>query len=104
MLILNELSGGDYHPREASDTPRSQSTTTARPPLLPRAPEQPTDEHPTIHPDIPELPLPEPDPCKTAYDAIASIREEIFVFKVAHFFKFIFSSVLDLMICVGRFH
>ncbi|VDK86041.1 unnamed protein product, partial [Onchocerca ochengi] len=68
----------DHHPRKSTDTPRPHLPSTTRLPTLPRGPDQPSDQFPTIHPDIPELPIPEPDPCKSEYDAVASIRQEIF--------------------------
>lgn len=78
---------GDYHSKEPTDHSGLHLTTTTQLPPLSRGPEQPTDQLPTIYPDTPELPIPEPDPCKSEYDAIASIRQEIFVFKVAYFFS-----------------
>uniref|UniRef100_A0A158Q8F8 ZnMc domain-containing protein n=1 Tax=Elaeophora elaphi TaxID=1147741 RepID=A0A158Q8F8_9BILA len=88
LLAVQALyGGGNYHPRKPIDVPRPHLTTTTQSPLLPRTPEQPTDQFPTIHPDTPDLPIPEPDPCKSKYDAIASIRHEIFVFKDRWFWR-----------------
>ncbi|KAL4002392.1 Matrixin family protein [Acanthocheilonema viteae] len=87
LAVRTLYGGGAYHPKEPTDAPRLHSTTTTQSPSLPRRPEQPTNQLPTIHPDTPELPIPEPDPCKSEYDAVASIRQEIFVFKDRWFWR-----------------
>ncbi|VIO90959.1 Uncharacterized protein BM_BM4690 [Brugia malayi] len=85
LLAVRTLYGGrDYHPEKPTVAPQPHSSTTERPSLLPEGPERPTDRFPTIHP---ELPVPEPDPCKSEYDAVASIRQEIFVFKDRWFWR-----------------
>ncbi|MCP9258565.1 hypothetical protein DINM_001592 [Dirofilaria immitis] len=86
--ILYGGNGDDYHPTESTtDTPRPYITTTTRLPPLPRGTEEPSDQFPTIHPDMPDLPIPEPDPCESEYDAVASIRQEIFIFKDRWFWR-----------------
>ncbi|VDP16201.1 unnamed protein product [Onchocerca flexuosa] len=93
--IVTNANGSEYHPRKSTDTPRPTLPITTRLPPLPREPDQPSDRFPTIHPDTPELPIPEPDPCKSEYDAIASIRQEIFIFKDKWFWRIRQDGVLS---------
>ncbi|VDN04768.1 unnamed protein product [Thelazia callipaeda] len=66
------------------------STTTEMPPILPEVPDKESSDRydTTVHPDTnPWQPFLKPDPCNSEYDAVASIRHEIFVFKNEWFWR-----------------
>jgi hypothetical protein len=51
------------------------------PPVAPSTPAPMSPEVPNIPKSMPTLPPGKPDPCDTTYDAVAVIREELYIFK-----------------------